>query len=355
MPSSGSIEEIADTATTTPESWTDFLAAMCGWTIPPVGVRSADWSNVCAWIRLGALAAAGAAIVALVAGCGNSEPARRAAPRSVFAYDASRPLRFEDHGRVNARYRIAVRDVSYATPSGRVRAYLVVPPLRGPLPGVVYVHGSGGDRRQLLVPATWLAARGAVALVLTAPSAAARPQAVSALAELRRQRRLAIADVVAVGRAFDVLRSLPSVDRSRIGFVGWSAGARTGAVVAGVDPRVRALVLMSAGASPVAAYVAQAPASLRPEVARTLHEIDPLRYIARARSKTLLLQDGRADEIVPRAALTAVARAAPAGTSIRWYDAGHALNARAYRDQLAWLARRLAIHGRPVAGVRTGP
>ena len=201
------------------------------------------------------------AIVALAAGCGHRAAPRVVAP-SVFSYDASRPLRFEDHGRVNHRYPIAVRDVSFATPSGRVQAFLVVPPRRGRLAGVVYLHGSGGDRRELIVPATWLAARGAVALVLTAPSAVAPPRALAALAQLRRQRRLAVADVVAVRRAVDVLRSLPNVDPKRIGFVGWSAGARTGAVVAGVEPRADAFVLMSAGASPVSAYVAQAPARL---------------------------------------------------------------------------------------------
>ena len=297
-----------------------------------------------------------AAIVALAAGCGHTAPSRQAVARSVFEYDASRPLRFEDRGRVNKRYPIAIRDVSYTAPSGRVRAYLVVPPRPGRLPGVVYLHGSGGDRRELLVPATWLAARGAVALVMTAPSAAATAAAgSSALAELRRQRDLAVADVVAVRRAVDVLRTLPIVDPKRIGFVGWSAGARTGAVAAGVEPRIRAFALMSAGASPVTAYVARAPARLRAAVARVLREIDPLRYVAQARAGTLLLQDGRDDEIVPRAALAALARAAPQGTRVRWYDAGHALDAAAYRDQLAWLTRRLAIRGRPVAGVRAGP
>jgi hypothetical protein len=41
------------------------------------------------------------------------------------------------------------------------------------------------------------------------------------------------------------------------------------------------------------------------------------------------------------AALSAFVRAAPRGTVVRWYDAGHALSPRAYADARAWLLRKL--------------
>ena len=293
-------------------------------------------------------------------GCGGSGSRSVTGARSVssspFAYDASRPLAVRDAGRVNSNYPIAVRDISYMSGGRRVRAFLAVPPGTGRRPAAVYVHGSGGDRRQLLVPAVWLAGRGAVTLAITAPSAEAR--ATSGLApeaELRRQRDLAIADVVAVRRAFDVLRARRDVDGSRLGYVGWSAGARTGALLAGVERRVTAFVLMSGGATPVSEYVASAPPALRDDVRRLLGEVDPLGTIRRARSGTLLLQDGRRDQIVPSAALNALAHAAPDGTDVRWYQAGHELDQAAYRDQLAWLAQRLRIDGPPVLGAATGP
>ena len=80
-----------------------------------------------------------------------------------------------------------------------------------------------------------------------------------------------------------------------------------------------------------------------------------MQTIRRARAGTLLLQDGRRDEVVPRAALNALADAAPSGTDVRWYAAGHDLNEAAFRDQLAWLARRLELDGPPVPGALTGP
>ena len=142
-------------------------------------------------------------------------------------------------------------------------------------------------------------------------------------------------------RAVDVLRSLPSVDPKRIGYVGWSAGAKTGAFVAAAEPRVRALALLSAGAAPLSEYVDAAPSDLKPEVERVLGSVDPLRYVARARPGTLLLADGRRDEVVPQQALQNVIDAAPQDTSVRWYASGHELSTRAYTDAIEWLTKKL--------------
>jgi predicted esterase len=221
---------------------------------------------------------------------------------------------------------------------------------------VIYLHGSGGDRGQFVVPATWLAARHAIGLVITAPSATARSVASSSpAARLSQQVRLEERDVIAVRRGIDLLRRRADVDPSRIGFVGWSAGARAGAILAGVEPRLRTLVLMSGGATPISVYAARAPASLRPTIRRYLTIVDPLRYVGRANPPGLLLQDGRRDQVVPRSALDAVVAAAPKGTTVRWYDADHGLNAKAYHDQLAWLTRKLHLVGSPVKGALTGP
>ena len=76
---------------------------------------------------------------------------------------------YVDRGVVNHGYPIAVHDVSFTSSGKRVDAMLVVPPGKGPFPAVVYLHGTGGDRTELLVPATWMAARGVVALTITMP------------------------------------------------------------------------------------------------------------------------------------------------------------------------------------------
>jgi dienelactone hydrolase len=278
-----------------------------------------------------------------VAGCGTSKSSRPPASHGgVFSYDAFAPLQYVDRGPVNSRdSALAVHDVSFTSGGRRVDGYLVVPPGRGRKPAVVFVHGSGGDRTELLPEAGLLAARGVVALTITAPSATAQSSAATPGQVLGEMRGIAIDDVVAVRRAVDVLASLPFVDAGRIGYLGWSAGARTGALVAAAEPRLRALVLLSAGAAPISAYAAAAPPALRPRVRHELGSVDPLRYVARARPGSLLLEDGRRDAIVPRAALLNVVHAAPRGTVVRWYDAPHALDRAAYRDAFAWLARKL--------------
>ena len=280
----------------------------------------------------------------VVAGCGSSSsPSRSAAPRGdVFSYDPFAPLGYVDRGRVNTHdSALAVHDVAFTSGGRRIDGYLVVPPGRGKRPAVVFVHGSGGDRTELLPQAGLVAARGVVALTITAPSATAQRSAATPGQVLGEMRAISIDDVVAVRRAVDLLRSLPFVDPRRLGYLGWSAGARTGALAAAAEPRLRALVLLSAGAAPISAYAAAAPPRLRPQVRRELGSVDPLRYVARARPGSLLLEDGRRDAIVPRAALLNIVRAAPAGTIVHWYDAPHELDRAAYRDAFAWLARKL--------------
>jgi dienelactone hydrolase len=308
--------------------------------------------------RAGSVVAAAAALL-LAAGCGGSRSAPSSPPpqQTPFSYDASQPLAFRDAGRLNASYPIAVRDVSYAVPGGRINGYLAVPPSGRKLPAVLYLHGSGGGRGELLVPAVWFAGRRAVGLTISSPSSVAGPQprGLTPAQSLARDRRLTVADVIAARRAVDLLRSLPQVDPARIAVAGWSLGARTTAILAGVEPRIRAYVLMSGGASPVSTYVAEAPARLRPEVRRVLSAIDPLRWIARGRPGTILLQDGRKDAVVPRAALLTLAHAAPRGTELRWYPTPHDLSVAAYRYQLDWLSRHLGVRGPHVPGAKTGP
>ena len=204
------------------------------------------------------------------------------------------------------------------------------------------VHGSGGDRNELLEEARRLAARNVVALTITEPSTSNPPARGGTVQEtLQRLQAGQVRDVVAIRRAVDMLQSLPQVDPKRIGYLGWSAGARAGTFVAAAEPRVKALALLSAGAAPVSAYTANAPASVRGAVRSVLTRIDPIHYVALARPGSLLLEDGRRDQVVPRAALLNIVHAAPPRTKVRWYDAPHELDAAAYRDAFDWLVGKL--------------
>jgi len=284
------------------------------------------------------------AVVALVvlavslAGCGGSPPAGD----DTFAYDTGAALTVDTGARLEGE-QLDVRPLSYASGDGRVEGYLVAPADGDDLPGVVYLHGAGGDRSQMLPLAEQLAARGAIALTLSLPSVSETPPSgLTPEQTLRWQHDTIVADVVAVRRALDVLSADERVDLDRLGLVGWSFGGRMGALVAGADDRLRATVLMSAGAAPVSEYVAAAPAELRDDVEEVLTPIDPLSRIADAKGN-ILLQAGRMDSVVPAAALRALADAAPSSAELRWYDADHQLDEKARAEQVDWLATALGL------------
>jgi dienelactone hydrolase len=292
-----------------------------------------------------------AVLAALLTGCGSSN----GIPRLTFGYDTSVPLGYVDHGRINKpAYPIAIHDVSFRSGGLQIEGYLLLPPGNGRRPAVVVVHGSGGDRQELLAQAAWLAARNVVTLTITEPSTSSPPaQPTTESAFVKQVREVQVGDVVAVRRAVDVLQSLPEVDPQRIGYLGWSAGAKTGTFLAASDSSVKALVLLSAGAAQLDEFVAGAPAELKSSVRQILGSVDPIRYIADARPGSVLLEDGTKDEVVPHAALLNIVHAAPKDTTVHWYKSKHALDNAAYHDAFVWLAAKLPIDGPRVPGAVT--
>jgi dienelactone hydrolase len=282
-------------------------------------------------------------MVLAASGCGGGHKRAQppASPRLTFDYSGKTALDYEDNGVVLHRGAIQVHDISYVSRGKQIDGFLVDRKVRGTRPAVVLVHGAGGDRTELLGDAVELARLGFVAMTITAPSSFASPQPTTVQQLVDQSKSVTVDDVVAVRRAADVLETLPFVDGRRIGYLGWSNGAKTGAFVAAADERFRALALLSAGADKLAAFVKAAPAGQKDIVARGLGSVDPLRYMALARPGTVLLVDGREDQTVPRAALQNMINAAPKGTVVRWYAAGHELTAGAYRDTFTWLASKL--------------
>jgi len=282
-------------------------------------------------VRAGRGLGAGLAVVCVLAGCGGGSASKTP---STFAYDRHESFDYVDKGVVNHGYPIEIRDVSFASAgSGRVHAYLVVPPGKGPFPAVIWAHGSGVTRKDLLLPATWFAARGAIQLLPDDPFER-KPNL--NFASDARQRAAIVQQVVDLRRAVDLLQSRPDVDGKRIAFTGLSFGAIQGALLAGTEPRIRAFDLQSGRGR-----------SLGPG-------LDPRAWIKRSHA-AFFIQDGLHDQVVPRAQLQALARAAPQPKIVRWYDAPHGLNDRAVHDQLRWLAKELGLGGPVVRGAVAGP
>ena len=57
----------------------------------------------------------------------------------------------------------------------------------------------------------------------------------------------------------------------------------------------------------------------------------------------MLLQNGRRDEVVPRAALNALVDAAGKAAEVRWYDQKHEPSSQALSEGMAWMATKLGV------------
>lgn len=293
--------------------------------------------------------------VLILAACGGGS--KETAGDPIYDYDESEPIARRDNGLANSDYPIKIHDISYDGGAERVPGFLLLPPGDGPYPAVIYLHGQGGDRLEMLYTASWLAARRAVALTVESPYSPNRSIELGPGVEgLRKERDRTVQGIVELRRAVDLLQSLPQVDDDRIGFVGYSAGARSGAILAGVERRIRAFVFMSGGEDSVDEFMTLVDEGQREEVRPLLEATDGLKYVAQASPSSLFFQAGRRDSVVPRDALQTLIRAGSEPKKVSWYDAGHDLAIpKAQKDQLAWLVKVLEIKGPPVEGAETGP
>lgn len=271
----------------------------------------------------------------------GSEAARLFAYKSL-AFDLKEESAKEQDG-------VTIMDVNYAayTPQrGRIKAYLIRPAGKGPFAGLLFFHWLGepnGNRNQFLDEAMALAKQGTVALLIQGyfPWAVA-PQD----GETDRQR--VIDETIEVRRALDLLLSQPQVDRKRVGYVGHDYGAMYGALVAGVEKRVKAYVLMAGVGSfsdwSLDYWLAKTAAPGKEAYRQAMKTVEPISHISHAAPASLLFQFASTDKYIAKAAATAFFDAASQPKQILWYDSKHDLNVEAARsDRREWLTKQLGL------------
>ncbi len=254
---------------------------------------------------------------------------------------------------------VSIESLTYASPrGGRVTALIATRPTAGATrrPAIVLQHGMGQlDKTELLPDAVALAELGGIALVIDAPDQ--RPAALRTVdyADHGNDRELWEHAAVDLRRAIDVLAARADVDAARIGFVGHSFGASQGAIVAAVDPRVRAVVLIAPGdltrairestAEPMVALRARVPPRALAGYLAELAPFDASRFLGRIPATTaLLMQFGAYDSGTTEAANRELAAVSTARTEVRTYPTGHFITSvAASRDRAAFLARELAL------------
>ena len=267
----------------------------------------------------------------------------------AFRYDATRPL---GERLVSSELRGSVRidTIEYASPAGGPVPALLVRPATGDRrnAGILFGHWGLGEKRAFLEEAVDLAARGAVSLLID--SSTIRPEPWGKRDDAEYDQAI-VQNVIDARRGVDLLVARADVDPRRLAYVGLSMGAHLGGIMAGVERRFSAFVLM--GGTARLSDVLRAGEyrrGMNAEQSRRfdawldrMARLDARHYVRNAAPARVFLQFTTADEYVPLSEAQAFFAATSEPKLMKWYDGGHELGERARRDRAEWLRTVIGI------------
>jgi cephalosporin-C deacetylase-like acetyl esterase len=276
----------------------------------------------------------------------SEQPPAFAELLKMFAYDKSEPLGFERGGAATSAAGNTGQGIQFQSGGATAKGYLVMPKGKGPFPVVVYAHGYGMGADLWLDEAAAMAKKGYAGLLLEEVGTE-HFWTYTGGKEIEAWVRYVIQE----RRALDLIATLPKLDAGRIGFVGLSNGGVLGGLLAGVDRRVKAYVLLGAGAFNRSGALARkseegqaAPIRTAAAFARwkaAFSVLDFVTYVSHARGTRMLFLVGKKDTISVQEARDCLA-AAPAGKTLHIYEGGHyPIPADANAFWREWMVRNL--------------
>ena len=268
------------------------------------------------------------------------------AQAALFAYDARASFDVKEAA-VETRDGATVRDISFTAAPGQppVKAYVVVPPGKGPFAGVLWVHWLGEpattNRTEFLNEAIALAPRGVVSLLVDAIWSAPKWYE-SRLPDTHYAT--SIQQVIALRRAMDLLLAQPGVDPARVGFVGHDYGGMYGMIAAGVDRRAKTYVYVAVAQSLLDwAFFAAQPKS-KVEYLQKNAVLELTDYLRQVKNASTLFQLANSDVYVSRSDSFTLLGATQGRKERRFYDAEHSMNVpKVAEDRDAWLVQELGL------------
>jgi dienelactone hydrolase len=295
-----------------------------------------------------------------VAASGQTQRPRIEDLARQFDYDSKLPLDVREVGR-ERREGVTIIDITYASPlGGRVPAYLVLPKGRGPFPAILFGHwmmpGSPlKNRREFLEEAVVLARSGAASLLIDAPFV--RPGFVAEKDEMHEAAQgseVSRQQVIDFRRGIDLLMVSPGIKKNAIAYVGHSFDAHVGGILSGVEKRINSFVLMAGGfANEEYVFDPDNPEMVKlrervgDEAVRAYFQNyawdDPANFVGHSAPAAVLLQFGRQDKPITEKMANRYFELFAQPTKMKFYDAGHALDAAARRDRAEWLRQRLSL------------
>ncbi len=222
-------------------------------------------------------------------------------------------------------YRGALKD--------RVPAVLALPREgKGPFPCVIFVHGIGDDKQfmaenKLDEPFV----KAGFAFVCFDQLMRGERKQKGLLNTLAAFRVRASCTVNDTRKLLDYLDTRPDIATNRIYLCGASYGAMTGCTAMAFDKRIQAGVLVYGGG--LLKELLFAPTSVQ-EVGRWRYVLwpvtwyfasvwDPVKYVGAIAPRPLLIQNGKADTIIPQVCARALQTAAGQPKQIKWYEGDH--------------------------------
>jgi dienelactone hydrolase len=291
------------------------------------------------------------------------EPPQPAYPDLLHHFDNDSHAALETRETdVQKRGNVRLIELNYAGDSGdRVPAYLLIPSGNGPFPAIIWGHWLKKDsplanKDEFLEEALVLARSGVVSLLIDAPQARHdwAPEKGGPLEQARQQSDAAAHQVIDLRRAVDLLYLRQDVDRKRIAYVGHSWDAHVGAILAGVETRISAFVLMASGyADQEEAFASKDPQRMAQikevgednvrEYFREYAFDDPVYFLGHTDRESIFLQFASGDGITREQAQKYLNRFSSKDKKMEFYDAGHALNSAARLDRDRWLQKHLGV------------
>ncbi len=285
-----------------------------------------------------ALAAGVAGTVALWAPSAYCEQATAGADEwqqrvALFDYDTSQSLNVAVTETAEGA-KVKELRIEFDSPKGGRVAGLLLLPKDKPHPYVVlFLHGLGGSKKDARIAGALLAPKGIAVLGLDAALHGDRkhPGAKLISEDSAVMVQGFIQTVIDYRRAIDYLQTRDDVQAEKVGLIGASMGAIMGSMLAAVDSRVAAALLIVGGGDwvtmvrnsdhPAAEQVRQRLGD--EEMKRRLGIVDPVNYVGHISPRPVWMLNGRDDRVIPAACAEALHRAAKEPKNVIWYDGGH--------------------------------
>lgn len=281
-------------------------------------------------------------MLTIATGCArtqSAQPSPMLTYEQIYAYDHDLPLNAEVTEQQRTANYVIYRVQYNSVHDKRVPAWWCVPTAGSPpYPCVMIMHGYGGDKNGLQILAPAFAMRGIATFAIDAEYHGDRKQPGNDIlsAYIYRNRDALVQTVIDLRRAIDFLQSRQEIDGKRIGYIGLSMGGILGGILAGVDERVQAPILIVAGGDwgylfstsehPTARQLREKNAELfksSQKINEVMGPADPVNWVARISPRPLLMINGKDDQIVPKECTERLFAAAKEPKEIVWLEGGH--------------------------------